>query len=190
MTQREIRCRQVYVHIGATMTVKHTHTNMQNTLAASCQTLPLFFCSMASCFSRVSLSSRSLNSSIFSSVFSSCTCFSWARALSIATLSRPYACVHAHTIQRQMHAWAHKQTRTRTHTEKGESRQQWKWEWCGLFKSFNMKRQLTTLKVCHSSSLWRSRTRGQKLTASYKSLFRYTPTLSSVMQQLPYDLLT
>lgn len=164
---------------------------MQNTLAASCQTLPLFFCSMASCFSRVSLSSRSLNSSIFSSVFSSCTCFSWARALSIATLSRPYVCVHAQTIQTQTHARAHKHTHAHTHIQKKErAGSSEKWEWCGLFKSFNMKRQLTTLKVCHSSSLWWSRTRGQKLTASYMSLFRYTPTLSSVTQQLPYDLLT
>lgn len=41
-----------------------------------------------------------------------------------------------------------------------------KGEWCGLFRSFKMKWQLTTLKVCHSTSLWRSRTQGQKLTAT------------------------
>lgn len=75
---------------------KNTQLTGKNSLPGSCQAVPLFFCSMASCFSRVSLSSLSLNSSIFSSVFSSCTCFSWARALSIATLSRPYRHTHVH----------------------------------------------------------------------------------------------
>lgn len=78
----------------------HAHTAAEDLAApGSGQLVPLFFCSTASCFSRVSLSSLSLNNSIFSSVFSNCTCFSWARALSIATLSRPCTHTHTHTIQ-------------------------------------------------------------------------------------------
>lgn len=132
-------------------------TDGQNSLPGSCQAVPRFFCSMASCFSRVSLSSLSLNSSIFSSVFSSCTCFSWARALSIATLSRPYTHTHTHVQSEYI--------RIEIYREKKESGQQAKREWCGLFKSFKMKWQQTTLQACHSSSLccpqqW-SRTPGQ-----------------------------
>lgn len=93
---RQWLAEKLKMHVGvAISTADNTHTNMQPSLGGSCQALPLFFCSMASCFSRVSLSSRSLNSSIFSSVFSSCTCFSWARALSIATLSSPCTPTHA-----------------------------------------------------------------------------------------------
>lgn len=57
--------------------------------------LPLFFCSMLSCLSRVSLSSLSRTSSIFSSVLSIWSCFSCARAFSMATLSRP--CLETHS---------------------------------------------------------------------------------------------
>lgn len=97
----------------------HAHTAAEDLAApGSGQLVPLFFCSTASCFSRVSLSSLSLNNSIFSSVFSNCTCFSWARALSIATLSRP--CTHTHTYNTVLAIL-------------GELE---KWEWCRLFKSF------------------------------------------------------
>lgn len=58
---------------------------------------PLFFCSMLSCLSKVSLSSLSRTSSIFSSVLSSWSCFSCARAFSMATLSRPCLETHRHT---------------------------------------------------------------------------------------------
>ena len=160
-------CGSVYQHSGAirhrlpvnsakthtflhawTHTHTHTHTRgwWEDSVPGSRQAVPLFFCSMASCFSRVSLSSLSLNSSIFSSVFSSCTCFSWARALSIATLSRPCARTHTHT---HTHEYIH----TQRCTEEGESGERGKREWCGLFKSFKMKWQQTTLKVCHGSSL-------------------------------------
>lgn len=62
--------------------------------SSPCDHLPLFFCSMLSCLSSVSLSSLSRTSSIFSSVLSSWSCFSCARAFSMATLSRP--CLETH----------------------------------------------------------------------------------------------
>ena len=97
----------------------HTHTRgwWEDSVPGSRQAVPLFFCSMASCFSRVSLSSLSLNSSIFSSVFSSCTCFSWARALSIATLSRPCARTHTHT---HMSTYTHRDVQKKGRAGSGE----------------------------------------------------------------------
>lgn len=56
------------------------------------------------------------------------------------------ACAHTHTH-------THMSIYTQRCTEEGESGERGKREWCGLFKSFKMKWQQTTLKVCHGSSL-------------------------------------
>lgn len=64
-------------------------THFTDTQTASSTHSPLLCSSAVSCLSKLSRSSRSLQSSIFNSFFSCCICFSWTLALSTATFSRP-----------------------------------------------------------------------------------------------------